>query len=341
MVADSRFHAGRDPQAGMYPAEVVVREVKRNRGFQVIQFLAETQRQARETAHGLAHGQVLSFHKTCRNMARVGPSVPYLGYHFYHRCRRVSSSSVMLPVVAIQLYQLGEVSLSSKNLLDSATVESESVSRDLKAMLRGNAVAQTGKELVGRFLGSLSDHVARNQFCFCINGDENPSVAEFVRFAVSYVPFFLPNESPNFIRLNPLAFQISHLRVHQSYATFSGKNQEAHDCVTVQLRDALCASDGSSFKQQLNCQQSLIFRHRHRSEKSDVFFRKSLAAVVTTEALQPVSVLPELAAFVLASRANHVDTLQQAVAVCQGQTKVVSRAEHAIFPANSQTVGAI
>jgi hypothetical protein len=52
-------------------------------------------------------------------------------------------------------------------------------------------------------------------------------------------------------------------------------------------------------------------------------------------------VLPELAAFVLASRANHVDTLQQAVAVCQGQTKVVSRAEHAIFPANSQTVGAI
>jgi len=59
------------------------------------------------------------------------------------------------------------------------------------------------------------------------------------------------------------------------------------------------------------------------------------------DTLQPVSVLPELAAVGLACRAIHVVNLQQAVAVCQGETKGLSLSERAYLLDNPQTGGVI
>ena len=77
-------------------------------------------------------------------MAPVRATVPYLDYGFYHRSRGVASSSVMLPVVAIYLYDLREVCLSREHILDTATVEHKVVSRKLEAVLFCHALPQIG-----------------------------------------------------------------------------------------------------------------------------------------------------------------------------------------------------
>jgi hypothetical protein len=52
----------------------------------------------------------------------------------------VASSSVVLPIIAVQLYHLREVGLTGKHILDSATIECRPVSRKLEAVLFRDAL---------------------------------------------------------------------------------------------------------------------------------------------------------------------------------------------------------
>ena len=63
----------------MDAAEIVIREVQRDGGFQVRQLLAESVRQPRESANRHTHRQVLAFYKASRDVVRIGPSVNDLG----------------------------------------------------------------------------------------------------------------------------------------------------------------------------------------------------------------------------------------------------------------------
>jgi len=61
VIGQVRFHRGRDAQAGMNAAEVVIREMQRNRVPEIVPLFTETQREARELPDLSAHGQILAF----------------------------------------------------------------------------------------------------------------------------------------------------------------------------------------------------------------------------------------------------------------------------------------
>jgi hypothetical protein len=52
-----------------------------------------------------------------------------------------------------------------------------------------------------------------------------------------------------------------------------------------------------------------------------MFFRIGLSALIAAKSLKTIAMLPELPASNPASRAIHVDTIQQAVAVCQAELR--------------------
>ena len=55
MVSNTRFHSRRHAQTGVYPAEVIVREVQSARGLQVIQLLGIAKGQACKSFDRLSH----------------------------------------------------------------------------------------------------------------------------------------------------------------------------------------------------------------------------------------------------------------------------------------------
>ncbi len=71
MIRDSRRHPPRDSDAGMYAAQIVVREVQRDSRFQVRQLLAESIRQSRKSAKVHSHRQILSLNLGHYPVARL------------------------------------------------------------------------------------------------------------------------------------------------------------------------------------------------------------------------------------------------------------------------------
>ena len=321
VVSQLRLHRGSTAECLVYSREVVVREVQRTRSLKIIQLLRERIGQARESANGLPNRHIGSFHVAGGYVARVWPSVAYLDYGFYHRRRRVFASTVVLAVVAIEFYHLREVGLSSENVLNSLAVEVESVSRDLEAMFRRDAISQACKELVRGFTIAFSNGVSWNQFSFSIERNEYPSISDFRRIFSFYVALLLLAVCPNLVRLNPFALEILHRHFHQLYAALTSENKQPHDRVAVQSSNAFCAANAGAFNQKLNRQKRLIFRHRHCAEQPFVIFGVRLATLRATKPLQSVAVLPKLPAFELASTAFHKLKIQQPLAVCQAKRR--------------------
>jgi len=277
----------------MYATEIVVGKMQSASSFQIIEFLRKGIRQSRKTPDCHSEGEVASLDETSRDVARVGPSIAYLDYRLYHRRRRVPSSRVVLPIIAVQLYHLREVGLTSEHVLDAFPVEMESVSRDLETVFWRDSVSQTGKKLVRGFAVSFAHGVCRDQLRFGINCNENPSVSDFRRILCFYVTLFLLHEAPQFITLNPLAFEILHCAFEQSYAAFSRKHKQSHDRIAVQASNSLCAANARAFNQQLNRQKCLTFGNCHRTKQPRMFFRVGLTTLRATKPSKSIAVLPE------------------------------------------------
>src|SRR6266852_4924850 len=62
-------------------AEIVIREVQGDGGFQMRQLLAESNREPRKAPKLHSHGQVLPFYKAGRNVPRIRIASPHLGYN--------------------------------------------------------------------------------------------------------------------------------------------------------------------------------------------------------------------------------------------------------------------
>jgi hypothetical protein len=339
MIRQSRFHRRRHAKGLVYPAEVVICEVKRNRRFQVRQLLAVAECQSRKSFDRLPKRQVLPLHKRRADVAHVRATVAYFYYRLNHRSRRVVSSGIVLAVVAKQLYHLSEVRLSRENILNSFAIKVESIGRKLETVRFRDSITESGQELVSSFAATFAYRVGRNQFCIGVNRDENPSVSEFLRIFRFHVALVLASVGPKLVPLNPFATKIPHLRIHQSYAAFPSENQEPENRIAVELGDSLSAANASAFDQELNRQQCFIFGHGHCAEQSGVFFGVGLATLSTAEALESVAMLPKLAASDIALRAIHGLNIQQALAVCQEETEGQYRWLHDENATSPQTSG--
>ena len=80
MVGQARFHSGCNSKARMNTAEIVVREVQADGGFQVRQLLAERIREPRKSPHRHSHSQVLPLHKRRADLFGVGIAYSDFGY---------------------------------------------------------------------------------------------------------------------------------------------------------------------------------------------------------------------------------------------------------------------
>ena len=65
----------------MNTAEIVVRKMQRNGGFQICQLLTESVRQPRQSADLHPHGQVLPFDVAGRNVTDARVTDSHLGYN--------------------------------------------------------------------------------------------------------------------------------------------------------------------------------------------------------------------------------------------------------------------
>src|SRR5438094_7127011 len=106
----------------MNTAEIVVSEMQGNSRFQMRQFFAESVRQPRQPAKLHPHGEVLSFHKTSRDVLRIGIALADLGYNLHDWPWGVPRIGVMLPIIAEQLCELCEVRIGPKGFRDGKSV---------------------------------------------------------------------------------------------------------------------------------------------------------------------------------------------------------------------------
>ena len=109
----------------------------------------------------------------------------------------------------INLNQLGIINVGSESAFDGIKVNAQAVCGELDAMRE--PFCQIVNEHLRRSRVTIAGHERRNQFCVRVNRNPSPnvSVSEFPFLFGGYVLLFRVAELPNFIALNPLAFQVA------------------------------------------------------------------------------------------------------------------------------------
>ena len=148
MIGGSGLHARRNAKGTMNAAEIVIREIQRDGSLQVRQFLAERIGQQRKTSHCHAHGQVLPFHKTGRDVLGIGIAKTNLGYDLHDAWWGVPRiRTVELAVIAKQVCQLRKVSIQPEELRNTPPVVVQPIGGDLNTA--SDAVIKVAKERSG------------------------------------------------------------------------------------------------------------------------------------------------------------------------------------------------
>jgi len=262
----------------MNTAEIVIREVQGDSGFEMRQLLTERIREPRKTPHRHSHGQVLPFHKRRADMVRVGVALSNFGYNPRDAWWGVPPArAVILPEVAKQFGELGEVYVRAEALRNGNGVVVQSIRGELHAV--SDALIKVPQESPRIGAHALADTERRNQFCFGINRDVNPLVTQFRRISATHVAPLLADIAPDFIDLQIPGAKFSHSRVHQSGAALPGHKQQAHDRVSIQARESFGGSDRAPLKkvvQRTFCRFG--FRHECVACELRVGFGKSVLA---------------------------------------------------------------
>jgi hypothetical protein len=247
----------------MNTAEIVVREVQRNSGFQVRQLFAERIGKPRQSPHLHSHCEVLPFHVAGRDMVRVGPSVDYLGYNLRDPWWGVPRvGAIVLSVIAEQFHKLREVSLPCEDTLDR-TVKVIAVRGDLEPIFR-QALLESSQEFDGGFLRALADLEVRHQLGIGIERNKYPLVAELRRISLAYLALLLLAKRPDFIALQMLGTQTVHQGFHSVSGSLPCDDKQAHNGVAVEPSKPLCAANGTAFDKALNCTHCRVGIRGHR-----------------------------------------------------------------------------
>jgi hypothetical protein len=191
----------------MNTAEIVIREVQGDSGFQVRQLLAERIGQPRKSAHCHVHIQVLPFYETGRDVLGVGIASSDLGYNLRDSLWGLPPfGTVVLARVSEQVHELSKVGVQAKGFRNAVGVVMKPVSRNLHTSR--NAFVQVSQEHFRFFTMPLPDVKRGNQLRLCINRYEHPLVSEFTRVIPSHVACLLGYEGPDFVKLQMLGSQV-------------------------------------------------------------------------------------------------------------------------------------
>lgn len=121
--------------------------------------------------------------------------------------------------------------------------------------------------------------------------------------------------------------QVPHSRMHQTGTPFPRENEQAHDRVPIQMRDALSAANRIALKQQLQGERGPILGDVHCTQSPRVPLGVGPLALRAAETPQAVPMFPEALTIDIARPASHCLCgffvvyhgliIQRALAVCQ------------------------
>ena len=162
----------------MNPAEIVVREMQRTRGFQIRQFLAESIRQPREPANRHSHGEVLPFDKASRDVSRVRIASTNLGYNLHDFTWGVPRFGALgLAVVAEQLHKLRKVYVQPERIGNASGVVIQAIRCNLRSA--ADATVQVPQETSRIFAVTLANVECRNQFSLSVYRNDFSDTTSF------------------------------------------------------------------------------------------------------------------------------------------------------------------
>jgi hypothetical protein len=234
----------------MNTAEVVIREVQGDSGFQVAELTRESVREPGQPPKLHSHGQILSLHVAGRNVLRVGIAAANFGYNLRDFSWGVPLLP-MLPVISEQLGQLSKVGIAREGFFNGFAIENVSIRGQLNAVVC-DTTAHVQHEVLGVLASAFAHKKRRNELGVRIKGHENPLVAKLCRIVLPNVPSFLAYKRPDFVTLDSTARQLTHTRIQQPFASLSCHDEQTHDGIAIQPGEPFCGSDRAAFKQALN-----------------------------------------------------------------------------------------
>ena len=145
----------------MNAAEIIVRKVQGDGGFQMGKFLAKSIGQPRKSPHRHSHSQVLPFHETGRNLIGIRLSDSDFGYNLRDPWWGVPRFGA-LAVPLKRFHELREVNVRPELLGNCHRVMVQPICRELHTV--GKALMQVPQEGPRIRANALADAERRNHF---------------------------------------------------------------------------------------------------------------------------------------------------------------------------------
>lgn len=182
VIGKPGLHSRRSPEPLMYANEIEKGHVEGHGGFQMIETLAESKAQARETAQMRPNAQIGAFDVRGADSRFVRVSADYDGnrrrdFRWFVPVGGISA------LRSVELDELGEVNVRSKVFFDGRNITAESVRRKLETTC--NPLAQIADEVIGARSLVLGDEIGQNHFRLAIN--RHPKVSLFHEGSVLHV----------------------------------------------------------------------------------------------------------------------------------------------------------
>lgn len=272
-VCDLGGHCGRPANRRMATAKVVMGDVQRNRGREVLQLLAEAKRKPGETAHERADGQVAPFNVRGAYRRFVVYALDGTPIRTRKLGRRVAAGLIAFEVVLNQDAILDRV---REREVNGIGIWRESIGRNLRLVnrlmvvfgdgfRRDNPLRKIHHEGFRDFAVALADSERRNQLGIFIQRDVQVLIADrrgiLARLNAALLLFY---KCPNFIALKVPELQAHQLFVEQVAALVADADHQTHDRIAVDAGKPLYGADAISFDQQVdNGSLRFIAQHVH------------------------------------------------------------------------------
>ena len=214
--------------------------------FQILQFAAVGVRQTAESLEVNPETKVCPLYVRSRDVARIGASIVDAWDGPYYPTRSTVPFRPGNVMARIQFDQLREIAVRAKVLIHGRDVPAQPVCRKLKTSL--NPLAQVFNERL-RVRAFASANVEReHQFGNAVERKPSVLISPLCRIAGFKPSLMATYESPNFVRLNELGAESSHLTIPESTAVLTSRFEQGKNRVFVHVRQARNGANAHTFE---------------------------------------------------------------------------------------------
>jgi hypothetical protein len=227
----------------------------------VIPLLGECVGQAGKPFAPLAKRSVLAFDVRGANSVPIRASKD-------SDCLRIDYVARAVPALllrrrrSVRLDELSVITSTFQLRSDGVVVGREAVCRYLE-VFRSCGDRNFRHEARGALRVPLAKFEGQHKFGVPLDADKGPSIADLMKIliAVEALGFLFENITPYLVTLHIGHRHVADLGFHESLAAFASGNQQLHDGLLVEARDALGAADAVSFHEQFEREERKTIIH--------------------------------------------------------------------------------